>query len=229
MWHGHSRANGRAARRAGGRRAPVRPLCARAVLRNPLRLLRFQHLHTGRAGRGQSRRVAGGAAHGTGTGRRAAAAPTGEHRVRRGRDALAAGGRAAGAAAGHGARALRAGARRGDHHRGQPRVDVAGVLRRHRGGRLHPGVAGYAVGGAAGAGCAGPHSHAEPVGGRRPRGAGRRVRARQPRSHLRDAGGVRRGPAVVARHRDRKRCGPRVRLCAGGRGRHGAGPEGAPR
>ena len=44
--------------------------------------------------------------------------------------------------------ALHAGPRRRGDHRGQPGVDVAGVLRADSGGRLHPGVAGHAVGGA---------------------------------------------------------------------------------
>ena len=58
--------------------------------------------------------------------------------------------------------------RRRGHHRGQPGVDVAGVLRPHPGGRLHPGVAGHAVGGAARAARPRPHALARP-GARRGR------------------------------------------------------------
>ena len=63
--------------------------------------------------------------------------------------------------------------RRGDH-RGEPGVDVAGVLRRSARRRLHPGVAGHAVGRTARAGRARPGALAGPSarGRRRGRAAG---------------------------------------------------------
>ena len=53
-------------------------------------------------------------------------------------------------------RPLRPGRRRRGHHRGQPGVDVAAVVRRPARRRVHPDLAGHAVGGAARAGGAGP-------------------------------------------------------------------------
>ena len=63
----------------------------------------------------------------------------------------------------------------------------------------------------------------------RPRSPRRGVRARQPRPHLRHAGGDRRRPAALGRRRDGGRRRPRIRVRAGRRGRHRAGPAGAPR
>ena len=214
---------------AGEPRAPVRRVRACPVLHNPLRLLRFQHLYTGRVGRRQPRRLVAGAAGGARAGGRTGGRTGGGHRVRRRRHTVAAGRGAVGHVARHGARALHAGAGRRDHHRGQPRVDVAGILCSDPRGRLHAGVAGHAVGGTAGAGGSRPDTLTEPVGGRGPRGAGCRLRTRQPRPDLRHAGGVRRRPVVVGRDGDRDGRRPRVGLCPGRRGGHRVGPAGPQR
>ena len=58
---------------------------------------------------------------------------------------------------------------------------------------------------------------------------GARLRPRQPRPHLRHAGGVRRRSAPLRRRGDRRRRRSCVRLRAGGRGRDGAGAPGAAR
>lgn len=93
-------------------------------------------------------------------------------------------GGAPGHVAGHGAGPLCAGARRRSQHRGQPRVDVAGVLRHDPRGRLHAGVARHAVGGPEGAGNLGPGALAGPGGGRGHRGDSGGLHTRQPRPDL---------------------------------------------
>jgi len=60
-------------------------------------------------------------------------------------------------------------------------------------------------------------------------GEGGGIRACQPGPDLRHAGGERRRLAAVARRRDRRRAGPRLRLRADRRGGHPAGRAGAPR
>ena len=103
-----------------------------------------------------------------------------------------------GAVLGGDPRDVRAGRRGRGHHRGQPRVDVARVLRRARRGRVHAGVARDAVGGAARAAGAGAPPHARPGRRRRPRGPRGRARARQPRPDLRHARGR---PTPISRPR----------------------------
>ena len=120
-----------------------------------------------------------------------------------------------------------AGRRCRGHHRGQSGVDVAAVVRRSAGRRLHPHLVGHAVGRPSRVGRARPCSLAGAAARRRRRGAGRGVRARQPGPHLRDAGGDRRRLAPLRRRRDRGRSGPRIRLRARRRGRHGAGTPGS--
>lgn len=146
-------------------RTTVRGLPARPVLPDPLRVLRLQYLHPGPAGWRQPGPLAAGAAGGARTGGRQAGRTDGAYRVCGWRDAIAARGGAPGHVAGHGAGPLCAGARRRSQHRGQPRVDVAGVLRHDPRGRLHAGVARHAVGGPEGAGNLGCTRRA----GRRPR------------------------------------------------------------
>ena len=193
------------ARRA--RHAPVRRLRPRAVLRDPLRLLRLQHLHRLGPGAdpvvderpGLARVVAGGAATGAGPGRpRAGVATAGRHRVPRRRHAVAARGRRARRGAGRGAVVVRAGPwRRGDHG-GQPGVDDAGAAQRDRRRRVHPPLAGHAVRRRPRARRPRPPAHPRRC---RLRGLGRaggRARPRQPRPHLRDADGDRGRPAAVA-------------------------------
>ena len=80
---------------------------------------------------------------------------------------------------------VRAGPGRGGDDREQPGVDLAGVLRRPRRGRVHPGLAGDAVGGPARPARAGAPAHAGPGGGGGAGGAGGGARARQPRPDLR--------------------------------------------
>ena len=118
---------------------------------------------------------------------------------------------------------------RGGDDREQPGVDVAGVLRGPGRGRLHPGLAGDAVGGPARAARAGAPAHAGP--GRRggAGGAGGGARARQPGPDLRHAGGDGRRPAGVAGRRAGRRGRPRLGVRADRRGRHRAGPPGGPR
>ena len=164
-----------------------------------------------------------------GAGRRTAGRTDGEHGVRRRWDTVAAGRCAPGHAAGHGARALRAGAGRRDHHRGEPRVDLAGILRRHPGGRLHPGVAGHAVGGAASAGDPRPRALARAPGRRRPRGDGRGFRTRQPGPDLRHPGRIRRRSAAFGRRGRRDRGRSRLRVLPAGRAGHRPGPPGPQR
>ena len=148
----------------------------------------------------------------------------GRHGVRRGRDAVA----ARCAAARRGARRRPVDVRAGPGRRGddgeQPGVDLAGVLRGAGRGRVHAGVAGDAVGGAARAAGAGAPAHAG-AGGRGGAGGARgRARARQPRPDLRHARGDRRRPARVAGRRAGGRGGPRLGVRADRRGRHRAGP-----
>ena len=139
------------------------------------------------------------------------------------------GGTGPGRGAGRGPRPLHPGPRRRGHHRGEPRVHLTAAVRAAARGRLHPGVARHAVGGAARPRGAGPGALAGPGarrGARRPR---RRLRARQPRPDLRHAGGDRRRPAAFGGRRRRGQRRPRVRVRPGRRGRHGAGPPGAAR
>ena len=119
--------------------------------------------------------------------------------------------------------------RRGDH-RGQPRVHVAGALRRASAPPATPGCH-WACSRSA------PavlrmldriHSPGRAAAGRS-RGAGRRLRAPQPRPDLRHAGGERRRPAALGRRGAVGRGRPRLGLRAGGRGRHRAGPPRQPR
>ncbi len=80
---------------------------------------------------------------------------------------------------------VRAGPGRGGDDREQPGVDVAGVLRRPGRGRVHPGLAGDAVGRPARAARAGAPAHAGPGRGGGAGGAGGGARARQPGPDLR--------------------------------------------
>ena len=153
----------------------------------------------------------------------AAGRAEGADRLRRGRDAIAIGRRATGGGGAVGARQLRAGCGRRGDHRGQPGVGVAGLFRSCARCRLHEGVAWYAVSVATGAGRSRPDPHTEPVGGGGPRGACRRIRTRQPRSHLWHPRGVRRRLTAFGRDRDRHRRRSRVRLCPSRRGRHRVG------
>ena len=72
--------------------------------------------------------------------------------------------------------------------RSQPRIDIARVFRPDPGRRLHTGVTGHAVGGPARTGRAGPGALAGPCSGGRAGSPRCRVRPRQHRSDLRDAG-----------------------------------------
>ena len=173
---------------AGG--PPLRGVHPRAVLCDAVRLLRLQHLHPRRTGWREPRRLAGRTAH-----RTAARCcppphrPRGRHRFRGWRHAVTARRCRAECRPRRGAGELRARPGCGGHHRSQPRVDVAGVLRRLARRRIHPGVAGDAVHRGARAGGTGSCAFAGSGARCRPRGRGGRVRARQPRSHLRHTGG----------------------------------------
>ncbi|AGL23999.1 coproporphyrinogen III oxidase [Mycobacterium tuberculosis str. Haarlem/NITR202] len=166
-------------------------------------------------------------AGGARTGGRQAGRTDGAYRVCGWRDAIAARGGAPGHVAGHGAGPLCAGARRRSQHRGQPRVDVAGVLRHDPRGRLHAGVARHAVGGPEGAGNLGPGALAGPGGGRGHRGDSGGLHTRQPRPDLWNPGGVRRRPGALSGRRGAGRCGSCVRVCLGRRARHGTGSPGS--
>ena len=126
--------------------------------------------------------------------------PRGEHGLRRRRDAHDAAGRRPGPDAGRGPVELGAGAGRGGHDRGEPRLGDGGLARRARRGRLHAGVVRDAVRRAARAGDPGPDPR--PGQGARRGALGPRCRPRRlSRPDLRHAGGVRRGLAAVGRRR----------------------------
>jgi len=82
---------------------------------------------------------------GVGTGRRVGVGAAAETVFVGGRHPVAAGRGRVGRRAGRGPKLVRAGRRRRGDDRVQPRVHLAGVLRRHRRGRLHAGVARHAV------------------------------------------------------------------------------------
>ena len=206
-----------------------------------MRVLRLQHLHRRRAGDGGvdgklPRRhrartgvgggVPGGGACGVRRGRGSAAR---RDRVHRRRHPVAARRGRPGPAARRCAKHVRPGARRRGDHRVEPRIDVAGVLRRHPRGRFHPREPGHAVRGAARAGHPRPRAHAGPPGGGRPRGPSRRIRPRQPRPHLRHAGGVDVRPRRVAGGGAERGRRPRVGVFAHRRGGHRHGAQGPPR
>ncbi|SKS05791.1 Uncharacterised protein [Mycobacteroides abscessus subsp. abscessus] len=134
---GEARRDCHSAAPGAGARASVRDLRACAVLRHTLRVLRFQHLHRRRAGRGNlARRLAGGLACRAGVG---GANPGGESAgrdgVRRGRYAVPAGWFRARRGARCDRRTFRAGTRGRGHHGGQSRVHLTGFLRHHPRGR----------------------------------------------------------------------------------------------
>ena len=156
-----------------------------------LRLLRLQHLHPGRGRAGGLR--------GGGRDRarpRARACSATARRRRRPSSSAAARRRCCRPPSSRGSsrRSARASAsprRRGDD-RGQPGVGRPRRAGRAARGRLHPDLARHAERGAARPGDARPPPHAGPRGRRGPRGAGRGLRARQPRPDLRHAGRERR-------------------------------------
>ena len=183
----------------------VRHLYPRAVLRHPLRLLRLQHLHARRAGRREPRRLAGRAARRARPGRR-----RGWRRAprRSTRCSSAAARRRCWAAPGW----PRCSTRSASTSRWPPDAEVTTEANPEStspeffdaaaGRRLHPGVAGHAVGGAARAGGAGPGAFAGP-GARR---GARSARARASSTSTSTSSTARRGrPTTICGARSTRR------------------------
>ena len=206
----------------------VRPLRARAVLRDPLRLLRLQHLHLRRAGprrqprgvrRHRDRRAAPG-----GRRRSAPTCPT--------VSTVFVGGGTPTLLPADDLAAVLAAAR--DLFPVADDVEVTteanpesvdpGVAGPAARGRVHADQPGHAVRRRARARRPGPPAHARPGGRGRARGPGGRVRARQPRPDLRRARRDRRRLGRLAGRRPGQPGRPRERLRADRRGRHPAGP-----
>ena len=170
----------RAARPGADAGPTVRHLRPRAVLRHPLRILRLQHLHARRAGRREPRRLAGGAARpswrwprATGSASPPARATPCSSAAERRRCSAAPAWRRCSTRSASTSRwrpTPRSPPRR---TRSRRRRELFAAAAR---GRLHPGVAGHAVGGAARARGAGPGALAGP-GARR-----RRARPARPAS-----------------------------------------------
>ena len=212
-------------------RAAVRHLHPRAVLRHPLRVLRLQHLHARRTGRREPRRLAGGAARRAGAGRRSSC---GSRQV----DTVFVGGGTPSLLGAAGLR--RCSTRSASTSSSRPDAEVTTEANPES---TSPQLFDRAARRPATRGCRSACSPSAPhvlavldrvhspgralAAAREARAAG--LRARQPRPHLRHAGGDRRRPVALRRRRDRRRRRPRLGLRAGGRGRHRAGAAGAPR
>ncbi len=215
-----------AARRHARRGTTVLGLPARAVLLDPLRLLRLQHLHRGRARSGREPQLVRrpgdrrGPARPSGARRRG---PAGADRLRRGWHADAAAQHRPGSAADRCPGRVRAGRGRRGHHRGEPGLGDGAVSAAAAGRGLHPGVVRDAEHGAPCARGAGPHPHPGTRGRGGGAGAVGRVRARQPRPDLRHAGGDRARLRRLAAGRGRLRRRPRVGIRAHRGGGHPAG------
>ena len=203
---------GDAARHGRAHRPAVRHLRARAVLRDPLRILRLQHLHPGRAGRCQPRRLAGRAAH------RAGAWPPPACGAAPQVQTVFVGGGTPSLLGGAGSR--RCSTRSATTSRSPPTPRSPPRPTRSR--RRRSSSPSCAPPGSPGSRWACSRRHrtcsqrwtgcTRRAGARCRAGSpGRGVRPRQPRPHLRNAGGDRRRSAALRRRRHRGRRRPRVR------------------
>ena len=219
----------------GWGRRPFSRLRPRAVLHDTLRLLRLQHLHRTGAGRsgGVDRDHLRRAPH-----RGAVAGPADpgarrrarRHGVRRRRDADAVDAGGAGLGAASHRRRVRPRPRGRDHHRGQPRLRGRGRACRAAARRASPGSA---------SGCRARCRTCSPFWTARTRPGGAlaaveqarrsRLRAREPRPHLRHARGVTGRLGALGRGGAGCRGRPHLGLRAHRRARHAAGGRGAPR